>query len=631
MKNVMPLSRHWLLTAALACCWLASVLSTYAQSAGTGTIKGRVYNPASKEYVRNAEVRLEGTQHVVYTENDGSFQFLNVAAGEARISVTFTGYNTINETFTVSAGQTAVREINITSAADAPATKDGVVKLAAFTVDAEREGNAKAIQAQRSAMNITTSVSADLFGEVTAGNVGEFLKYLPGVDLDYVEPEARGPRLGGMDGQYVGVSMDGMRTANADANRGGGASSRATSFEGFSITAVESVEINWTSTPANDADTPAGNINMRTKRAFDRKGRQFSYNLSTALNSEEFTLDKTNGQRGGPDRKFGPNYQLSYAESFFDQKVGILMSASHSYLYNEQMLMTNTYSGNASNDPNNPRPWVTRVIDFKDGPRWDTKDAYLLTADWKVTPRLVLSWNMMYTMASFEFWNRNFTFNAANDNANVNNGRQTIRGDGITHLEVDRNATNTFANLTNGGGTSDKTTQSRQYAQRFEYRLGSLIVDGGLAFSKSRNNYESLERGFSSSEGGVAAGGFTATRPSPESWEWTIRQTSGNDWFDLRSHTDTNVRSGGMRVNNDDRTWITEKWTGTLNAKFAPRSSIFQRFPTIFTLGGKWDEETRDNNNHSDVNIWAYTGPGGNTTRVNPNSGANENVTSVTG
>jgi hypothetical protein len=29
------------------------------------------------------------------------------------------------------------------------------------------------------------------------GNVGEFLKYLPGVDLEYVESEPRGPRAAG--------------------------------------------------------------------------------------------------------------------------------------------------------------------------------------------------------------------------------------------------------------------------------------------------------------------------------------------------------------------------------------------------------------------------------------------------
>ncbi len=605
-------------------CWLATFAVAHAQ---TGTIQGRVFNPVSKEYVRNAEARLEGTPQVVFTENDGSFQFLNVPAGEAKIAVTFTGYNTITETFTVSAGQIAVRDLNLTSAAAVPTTKDGVVQLAAFTVSSEREGNAKAIQAQRAAMNITTSVASDIFGDVTAGNVGEFLKYLPGVDLDYVEPEARGPRLGGMDNQYVGVAIDGMRTANADANRGGGAASRGTSFEGFSITNIESIEINWTSTPANDADTPAGNINMRSKRAFDRRGRQVNYNFSTTVNSEEFRLSKSDGQRDHPDRKNGPNYQFGYSESFFDQKFGVQFSLGHSFLYNEQQLMTNTYSGAAATDPVNPRPWVVRVIDFKDGPRFDTKDAMMLTADWKITPRLILSLNMMYTTASFEYWNRNFTFTAANDNNNVANGRPSIRGDGITTVAVDRTATANVANLTNGGATADKTTQSRQYSPKFEYRLGTLIIDGAMGVSKSRNNYEALERGFSASEGGAATGGFTATRPSANSWEWTMRQTSGADMFDLRSFTSTDSRAGGTRVINDNRHWITEKWTGTLNARFAPRFSIFQRFPTLFQFGSKWDEETRDNYDDSSYQIWAYTGPNGNTTRVNPTTGGNESVT----
>jgi iron complex outermembrane recepter protein len=158
-------------------------LAASAQTAPTGTIQGRVYNPASREYVRNAEVRLEGTNEVTYTENDGSFQFTGVAAGPASISVTFSGYTTVRESFTVSSGQSAVREINLTSTATAPAAKkDGVVQLSAFTVSSEREGNAKAIMEQRRSMDIITSVSSDIFGDVTDGNVGEFLKYLPGVD-----------------------------------------------------------------------------------------------------------------------------------------------------------------------------------------------------------------------------------------------------------------------------------------------------------------------------------------------------------------------------------------------------------------------------------------------------------------
>src|SRR6476469_6884067 len=89
---------------ALPFCWLALTLMLHAQ--GTGVIQGRVFNPVAQAYVRDAEVRLDGTNQVTYTENDGSFQFSAVPAGPASVTVTFTGYNTVKESFTVAAGQT---------------------------------------------------------------------------------------------------------------------------------------------------------------------------------------------------------------------------------------------------------------------------------------------------------------------------------------------------------------------------------------------------------------------------------------------------------------------------------------------------------------------------------------------
>lgn len=633
MKKPNPPLLPWRLCPLLVCSLFVAILATVslrAQPAGTGVVRGTVYNPASKEYVRNAEVRLEGTNQITYTENDGSFSFDNVPAGQASVTVTYTGYNTMKESFTVTAGQTAVREINLTSTAGAaPTTKDGVVQMGVFTVASERQGNAKAIMAQRRDMNITTSVSSDIFGDVADNNVGEFLKYLPGVDLDYVESEARGPRLGGMEGQYVGVSFDGMRTANADANRGGGAASRATSFEGFSITSIDSIEINRTASAENDADSPAGSINMKTKRAFDRKGRRFGYNAGVNFNSEEFTLKKTPGPADYKEEKWKPNYQFDYSESFFNQRFGVLVSASQSHSYTEQILTTVGYNRTTNAALGDTRPMVIRQIDFKDGPKLIRKDALLLTADWKATSRLVLSLNLIYSYYDGEFWNRNFTFVAANDNANATNGRSSVGGDGVTTVIATRapsgNVDN-VATLNNGGGTSAKLTYTRQFAPRFEYKIGSWTVDGAIALSRSVNNYESIERGFSNNEGGGVPSSWVATRANPRSAEWVVRQTSGADWNNLANFvtnpSGVDRRAGGPRITNDDRTWITEKWTGTLNARWAV--PYFQRFPTILKFGGKWDEETRNNNDKSAVNIWSYTGPGGNTIRVNPTTGANE-------
>src|SRR5688500_13081710 len=54
--------------------------------AATGTIIGRVFNPATGEYVRNAEIRLQGTERLVTTQSNGTFQIDNVPPGEAVIA-----------------------------------------------------------------------------------------------------------------------------------------------------------------------------------------------------------------------------------------------------------------------------------------------------------------------------------------------------------------------------------------------------------------------------------------------------------------------------------------------------------------------------------------------------------------
>ncbi len=591
--------------------FLASLLAAFltpcalAQSA-TGTIQGRVYNPTSREYLGNAEVRLAGTDRVAFTENDGSFSFAGVAAGAATVTVTFSSYTPTNDSFTVAAGQTAVREITLTSAAAAaPAVKDGKVQLQAFTVSSEREGNAKAVQAQRRSMDIISSVSSDVFGDITDGNMGEFLKYLPGVDIDYVESEARGPRLGGMDGQYVGVTIDGMRTASADSNRGGGDASRATSFESILITGIESIDISRTTSAESDADSPSGTINMRTRRAFDRRGRVLGYNFSLNFNAEEFTLRKTLGPAERERYKWRPNLQLEYSEAFLNQRLGIMLTASRANSYTEQYSFVQDYNRNqlTTGAVIDTRPLVVRQIDFKDGPKMIWKDAVSLGVDFKATRRLVLSLNAVYTYVEGEFWNRNFTFVAANSNANVNNGRSTIGGDGLLSISTRRTAANTIPAINNGGGTAALENYTRTISPKFEYKLDTLLIDGGFNYSRAVNAYVSLERGFSQAETLSIPVDWTATRPAADSHEWTIRQTSGPDPFDLQNWT------GGTRVQSANSRWITEVYLASANAKWTV--PFFRSLPMVLKFGGKWTEENRKNNNYAPWNLWRYVGPGG--------------------
>jgi TonB-dependent receptor len=621
MKNPRCQFLHWpkLLLPALG--WIFSALLASAQTP-TGTVQGRVYNPATAQYVRNAEVRIEGSNIVDETESDGSFSLHNVPAGTVTLTVSYTGYETAREVVTVTAGQTATREINLAAIGAAAPAKSGsgeVLQLAAFTVSSDREGNAKAIAEQRRNMNIVTSVASDVFGDVTDGNVGEFLKFLPGVDVDYVESETRGPRLGGMDAQYTAVSFDGVRLASADANRTGDLG-RATSFEAFSISSIESIEIHRTTSSDMDADAPAGTINMKTRRAFDRKGRRISYNFSLNLNSEEFTLSRTYGPSSNKEWKARPNFSLEYSDVFLGNRLGAVLSINHVDSYTEQYRHNMTYnstpettlpSGAAA--PIDTRPMVLTALNFKDGAKNIAKDTISFTTDLKATPRLVLSNTYIYNYALGQFYNREFTFNAATNNANINTGRRTVQGDGVNHIRANSTASNSAL----GGGSASKRTHTVSLAPKFEYKLNALTVDGALTWSRSRNNYEALEKGHTRSDDvNNITSGFTADRSGPTSYEWTIQQTSGADWFDLNNRTNP-------RLTNEGRYASTELWTGELNARWV---TPLERFPTSLKFGGKWAEDTRHNGNETPYYSWQYIGPGGGTTGSWAFLGASPNV-----
>jgi iron complex outermembrane receptor protein len=192
---------------------------------------------------------------------------------------------------------------------------------------------------------------------------------------------------------------------------------------------------------------------------------------------------------------------------------------------------------------------------------------------------------------------------AANDNANVNNGRSRVGGDGLLTVSTQRATNNTVPTVNVAGSSSSKLTYTRTFAPRFEYKVDRWVFDGAFAFSKSLNNYEAVERGFSENEALSFPSDWVATRPSLRSWEWTVRQTSGPDWFDPANWT------GGTRVESSGREWTTEIWNGQLNARWT--LPFLRRFPTSLKFGGKWNEETRLNVNEDSWRIWRYVGPGG--------------------
>src|SRR4051794_8438543 len=100
MNSVFSRLGFWLLMLALLC-------TVRAQSGATGAITGRVFNPANGEYLRNAEVRIEGTALVVISEEGGYYRITNAPAGDVNVIASYIGHEPATARVTVTAGAAA--------------------------------------------------------------------------------------------------------------------------------------------------------------------------------------------------------------------------------------------------------------------------------------------------------------------------------------------------------------------------------------------------------------------------------------------------------------------------------------------------------------------------------------------
>ncbi len=580
---------------------LASAVPAFSQSAGTGAIAGHVFNPATKEYVRNAEVDVLGTSLSTATNNDGSYVLGKVPAGPVTVSVSFSGYQTATASISVVAGGTTTRDFNLT---ELGVKADDIVRLTAFTVSTEKEGNAKAIQDQKQAMTVSNIVAAETFNNTAEGNVGEFLKYLPGVQIEYVEADARNPRIRGLPAQYTTVTYEGMDLASADGfiqngstDNGGasGSGGRSFGFEQVAMSSIDSVEVNFTTDASMGAGAAAGNINLHAKHAFARSGQRISFDFSEMGNSEELFWHKVVKPDDRPRRLIVPNFSLEYSNSFLDRKLGVFVGLSETNFFNEQREFSPTYDTTPT--PTDPRPVVITRLQFKDGPKLTEKSTLNFTFDYKVTPELTVS--LIGMLNDYGMMTSNRTFGVSATRANIG-------GDGWTQWN-----NVPISSLTNTWAYLRKRTHGYSYLPTAEYRHNGLTLDGALDYSVSENNYAGAE---SQALSGSTVAGITipvtgmtvsASRPADDLYAWRMVETAGQDWSNLANYKAS--ATGYPTFGFDGRYNRYLKIQGRLDAKYATGWSR----PTWFKTGGNIEAITFTYRNPTTWNTWNYIGPGG--------------------
>jgi TonB-dependent receptor len=565
----------------LACGLFVGVSLLCAQTSGLGSVSGRVFNPATGEYVRNAEVAIEGTNLVTYTQADGSYSLANVPAGEVRVIVTYTGYEKAAIPVVVAAGQTAVRDFELKGASET------VLKMGEFVVSSEREGNAKAIMEQRAAVNFKHLVASDNFGDITGGNIGEFIKYMPGVVIDYADADARTARIGGLDATYSAVTFDGARMATA-ASAVFSSTSRQFEFEQAAIASIDSIELNKTLTANLSADSAAGVINLRSKNAFERKRRLIE--ATGTLNANQYELGTRRVPLGdNTHRAIRPGFVFRYAD-VYRGRFGFDLNLSANSLYNEQAAVTHTYdTSNAARGP------VVNTISMRDNPKITSRASAALNLDYKLLPTMTLSLRTQFSHFEDDIGSRLVQF--------VVNSAQVTPTSTVTNVTALATANiNTRLQLTNVGG-QDKFNDTASYVPKIEYRSGPLQVTAEGSYSRSRTHYEDRRSGyFAFSNYRLTRMSWSAQRSSARSTDWVFTQLSGRPWGDISSYLRDDAQTSNIVT--AERAGQNQVWEGKLSGKYAAPF----RIPMTFSAGVETRLNTYDLTRNGNL-TWTYIGP----------------------
>ncbi|HEY9236313.1 MAG TPA: TonB-dependent receptor [Phenylobacterium sp.] len=558
-----------------------------------GSVIGRVFDPASGEYMRNAIVRLTtsgGESRATTSGERGEFRLTEVPTGAAQVTVSFMGFADQTLKVDVASGATTNIEISLRRPADAEA----VVVEDVIVTASVRDGDARAIMSQRESMDIKNSLSSESFGDIAEGNVGEFIKFMPGVDTEGEgDDTVRYVRLRGLPPEYTAVTVNGVSMAAADANAGS-STSRSFSFEQVSLSSIDSIEISKTTSADVDANAPAGTINLRTKRAFDRKGRRVVAQVSGFTHSDQWNDRATGPGEGDHDRRISPSGQFEYSNVFFDHRLGVVASVSQSNTYTEmeQAFYPRSYVPNAVS----PDPMAMTTINAHMRGQEVSRFAASLTLDYRASDNLILSLSAIHNDAYLWSGQRTELFTT---------GARTYGVIGDAALDFTTQQPADKFGVSPQSNIISKRGRGQTFVPSFEFTGEHFSLDGNLSYSDSSSTYNPLGR-----EGAIynlvtapsAAGNFSASRSGLMETDFQIVQTSGPDWADPASYKASSI----VVTAQDGRYARTEMAGGALNLSFETHTPIA---PITFKTGVKAKRAVYDFGNERVAHQYRYVGP----------------------
>lgn len=324
---------------------LASGLTMMAaDSPKYGQLKGRILDN-EKNPLPGAVVIIDSNKLSAVTDLDGFFSFANLSSGTHNLKVTYIGFLPVSKTIMVS-DESTVDDIVMS---DTSQELNEVVVTGVFS------GQQRAVNTQKNNINITNVVSADQIGKFPDSNIGDALKRISGINVQYDQGEARFGQVRGTPAEFSSVTINGSRLPSAEGDI------RNVQLDLIPSDMIQTIEVSKTLMPDQDGDAIGGSINLVTKNSPRR-----------------FTIGAVAGTGyNWISRKAQMNFGLTVGNRFFNDRFGVMLAASYNNApagsYNTEFIWEKDDNGKIYvNDYQIRQYYVTRE-----------RQSYSLSLDWK--------------------------------------------------------------------------------------------------------------------------------------------------------------------------------------------------------------------------------------------------------
>ncbi len=265
-------------------------------SQAVGLLKGRILDN-DRNPLPGALIAIDGNRRSAISDADGFYSFSNLSLGNHDVKITYIGFAPVNRVVAV-----ASKEIS----------KDFIMtdtskELKEVVVTGVFSDQQRAINTQKSNMNITNIVSSDQIGKFPDSNIGDALKRISGINVQYDQGEARFGQVRGTPAEFSSVTLNGSRIPSAEGDI------RNVQLDLIPSDMIQAIEVNKTLMPDQDGDAIGGSINLVTKNSPNR----------LAVNAV------AGSGYNWISRKAQMNFGLTLGNRFLDDRMGVIFSASY--------------------------------------------------------------------------------------------------------------------------------------------------------------------------------------------------------------------------------------------------------------------------------------------------------------